>query len=76
MTQCHFFKKLISIPFRHFKNELNKVIFSSTAAVYGNPIKNRVIESDELNPLNPYAESKLMLENYLINKSNNTDVIN
>ena len=57
-----------------FKNELNKVIFSSTAAVYGNPIKDKVIESDELNPLNPYAESKLMLENYLINKSNNTDV--
>ena len=57
-----------------FKNKLNKVIFSSTAAVYGNPIKNKVIESDELNPLNPYAESKLMLENYLINKSNNTEV--
>ena len=57
-----------------FKNKLNKVIFSSTAAVYGNSIKNKVIESDELNPLNPYADSKLMLENYLINKSTNTDI--
>jgi UDP-glucose 4-epimerase len=57
-----------------FKNDLNKVIFSSTAAVYGNPKKNKVIESDELNPLNPYANSKLMLENYLINKSKNSNV--
>jgi len=57
-----------------FKNDLNKVIFSSTAAVYGNPKKDKVIESDELNPLNPYANSKLMLENYLINKSKNSDV--
>ena len=57
-----------------FKNDLNKVIFSSTAAVYGNPKKDKVIESDELNPLNPYANSKLMLENYLINKSKNSNV--
>ena len=57
-----------------FKNDLNKVIFSSTAAVYGNPKKNRVIESDELNPLNPYADSKLMLENYLIDQSKNVNV--
>ena len=57
-----------------FKNDLNKVIFSSTAAVYGNPKKDKVIESDELNPLNPYANSKLMLENYLTNKSKNSNV--
>ena len=57
-----------------FKNDLNKVIFSSTAAVYGNPKKDKVIESDELNPLSPYADSKLMLENYLINQSKNPDI--
>ena len=57
-----------------FKNDLNKVIFSSTAAVYGNPKKDRVIESDELNPLNPYADSKLMLENYLIDQSKNLNI--
>ena len=57
-----------------FKNDLNKVIFSSTAAVYGNPKKDKVIESDELNPLNPYADSKLMLENYLIDQSKNVNV--
>ncbi len=53
------------------KSNLNKVIFSSTAAVYGNPKKDKVLESDELNPLNAYAESKLMLEKYLLKNSEN-----
>tara|TARA_B100001167_G_C16742153_1_gene291592 strand:- start:177 stop:1160 length:984 start_codon:yes stop_codon:yes gene_type:complete len=56
-----------------FQNNLNKVIFSSTAAVYGSP-KDKIIESDELNPLSPYADSKLMLENYLIDQSKNVNV--
>ena len=57
-----------------FQNNLNKVIFSSSAAVYGNPKKDKIIESDELNPLSPYADSKLMLENYLIDQSKNVNV--
>ena len=56
-----------------FQNNLNKVIFSSTGAVYGSP-KDKIIESDELNPLSPYADSKLMLENYLIDQSKNVNV--
>ena len=52
-----------------FKNNLKKVIFSSTASVYGNPDKLKVSEKDNLNPLNHYAETKLKLENYLIEKS-------
>ena len=52
-----------------FKNGLKKVIFSSTAAVYGSPDKLSVSEKDKLNPLNPYAKTKLKLENYLIKKS-------
>ena len=56
------------------ENGLKKVIFSSTASVYGNPIKNNVSESDDLNPLNPYAETKLKLENYIINKSKSDDI--
>ena len=51
-------------------NNLNNIIFSSTAATYGesksmNPVK----ENDELKPLNPYGESKLKTENYIINNS-------
>ena len=57
-----------------FENGLKKVIFSSTASVYGNPIKDNVSENDELNPLNPYAETKLKLENFLINKSKSENI--
>ena len=57
-----------------FENGLKKIIFSSTASVYGNPNKNNVSENDDLNPLNPYAETKLKLENYIINKSRSKNV--
>lgn len=52
-----------------FKNNLKKIIFSSTASVYGNPKNLKVSEEDDLKPLNPYAETKLKLEKYLINQS-------
>ena len=57
-----------------FKNGLKRIIFSSTASVYGNPIKNNVSETVDLNPVNPYAETKLKLENYIINKSKSDDI--
>ena len=59
-------KKFLNIC---FKNKLFKIIFSSTASVYGNPKKKKVLETDPLDPLNPYAISKLKLENFLISKS-------
>ena len=52
-----------------FKNNLDKFIFSSTASVYGNPKNQKVQEKDPTNPLNPYAVSKLKLEQYLMEKS-------
>ena len=51
------------------KNNLKKIIFSSTASVYGNPKGKKVSENDKLNPMNPYAKSKLKLEKFIINKS-------
>ena len=57
-----------------FENNLKKVIFSSTASVYGNPEKQNVSEEDEINPLNPYAETKLKLENYLIKASKRQNI--
>ncbi|HMN70797.1 MAG TPA: UDP-glucose 4-epimerase GalE [Rhodoblastus sp.] len=40
---------------RHF-------IFSSTAAVYGDPEQNPVTEDERLKPISPYGRSKLMVE--------------
>ncbi len=37
-------------------------VFSSTAAVYGNPKQNPVSEDDGLEPVSPYGRSKLMVE--------------
>ena len=57
-----------------FENNLKKVIFSSTASIYGNPKEDKVSENNIVNPLNPYAKSKLRLENFLIEKSKKEDI--
>ncbi|AFY32521.1 UDP-glucose 4-epimerase GalE [Calothrix sp. PCC 7507] len=41
---------------------VNQLIFSSTAAVYGEPQENPVTESTPTIPINPYGNSKLMSE--------------
>ena len=44
-------------------NKINKFIFSSTAAVYGNPQNSYTIKEDTpTNPINPYGKSKLISE--------------
>ncbi len=44
---------------------VDKLIFSSTAAVYGNPVSDRILESHPTIPINPYGNSKLLVERYL-----------
>lgn len=39
-----------------------RLIFSSSAATYGNPIMNPCQEVDPAEPISPYGESKLMIE--------------
>ncbi|MCK8627639.1 UDP-glucose 4-epimerase GalE [Fructobacillus cardui] len=41
---------------------VKKIVFSSTAATYGNPVNIPIKETDPQNPINPYGESKLMME--------------
>src|SRR4030095_2341678 len=41
---------------------VNRFVFSSTAAVYGNPARMPVIEDAPTRPLSPYGSSKLMAE--------------
>lgn len=42
--------------------KVKKIVFSSTAAVYGNPSKNPISEDEHRNPINPYGKSKMMME--------------
>ena len=70
-------KKYITYNFRKskiffkicFQNNLSKLIFSSTASIYGN-VKSKALESDKKKPINPYALSKLKTENFIIQQSN------
>lgn len=41
---------------------VKKIVFSSTAAVYGNPEKTPIDEHQARNPINPYGRSKMMSE--------------
>jgi UDP-glucose 4-epimerase len=44
------------------RGNVKQFIFSSTAAVYGNPAKVPVSEDDAVAPMSPYGSSKLMTE--------------
>jgi len=46
------------------KHDIDKIVYSSSASVYGNPRYLPINEDDRLNILNPYAASKLSAENY------------
>lgn len=44
---------------------IQKIVFSSTCAVYGQVEKGLISEINSLNPINPYGESKLLADNEL-----------
>jgi UDP-glucose 4-epimerase len=46
-----------------------KVVYASSSSVYGNPIRIPIKESDDKNPINPYAETKLQKEDLAIRYS-------
>lgn len=54
-TEC-----LLQAMLRH---QVKKLVFSSTAAVYGLPQQEKVTEEHPTAPINPYGESKLRAEN-------------
>jgi UDP-glucose 4-epimerase len=45
--------------------KINKIIFSSSAAVYGDPDSVPINEDDRLKPTSPYGETKLIFEKFL-----------
>lgn len=70
----------VTEPFKYFENNflstlnllktmkkynVKNIVFSSTAAVYGEPKNIPILETDETEPKNPYGESKLSVEKML-----------
>jgi len=47
------------------KNDVHNLVFSSTAAIFGNPVTDKIAEDHPKNPINPYGQSKLIVENML-----------
>lgn len=47
------------------ENNIDKIVFSSTAATYGEPVYTPIDEKHPQNPINPYGQTKLMIENIL-----------
>ena len=47
-------------------SNVKRLVFSSTAAVYGEPVSTPILEDAILKPTNPYGESKLLVE-YMLN---------
>lgn len=44
---------------------VDRFVFSSTAAVFGNPVTERIAETHPKSPINPYGRTKLMVEHLL-----------
>ncbi len=70
----------VNEPFKYYENnvygtlklleameraDVKKIVFSSTAATYGERENDIIVESDNTNPTNPYGETKLTVEKML-----------
>lgn len=47
------------------RHAVSRIVFSSTAATYGEPERTPILESDLTLPTNPYGETKLAIENMM-----------
>ena len=72
--EFHNFKKSKTFFTICFENNIKKILFSSTAGVYGDSSSEYVKETDELRPINPYAQSKYKIEKFLIENSKNEKI--
>jgi UDP-glucose 4-epimerase len=55
----------MSLIERMAAHSVKKIVFSSTAATYGEPLRTPIEETDPQVPTNPYGESKLAVEKIL-----------
>lgn len=54
--------KVINLLTQMVESNIKYFVFSSTAATFGNPLTEKVSETHPQNPINPYGNSKLMVE--------------
>lgn len=47
------------------RHGIHQIVFSSTAAIFGEPVSELIAENHPTRPLNPYGRSKLMVERIL-----------
>lgn len=47
------------------ENGVDKIVFSSTCSLYGNPENVPISENESVKPINPYAKTKFQIENVL-----------
>jgi UDP-glucose 4-epimerase len=47
------------------ENSIDKIVFSSTCSIYGNPLNIPISEKETSKPINPYAKTKFIIENIL-----------
>ena len=52
----------INLLNKMLENNVKKIVFSSTAAVYGEPIYTPIDEQHPKSPINPYGQTKLIIE--------------
>ena len=59
------FRKALTFLNAVIDSKIKYFVFSSTCAVYGNPVKVPIAESNPRQPVNPYGATKLAFENAL-----------
>ncbi len=57
--------KVINLLDTLIENSIHNFLFSSTAAVFGNPLTNFIDENHTKKPINPYGKTKLFVEEIL-----------
>ena len=57
--------KVIKLLDQMVESNVKKFIFSSTAATFGEPLKDKIDETHIQNPINPYGKTKFMVEKIL-----------
>lgn len=56
------------------KLSITKIVFSSSAAVYGEPTVVPIVESSQTRPTNPYGETKLSIDQMISAESKSTGI--